>query len=400
MTRLPEPLTAPWSLDPGIAHLNHGSFGAAPTEVLEAQREWQARLEREPVRFLARDLWTELQRVREAVGAFVGAPADDIALVPNATSGVNSVLRSMTFEAGDELVVTNHGYNACSNTVHFVAERSGAVVRVAEFPFPIRSADEVVQGIERALTERTKLLLVDHVTSPTGLVLPVERIVQLARSRGIQVMIDGAHAPGMLPLALADLGADYYTGNFHKWVCTPKGSAFLHVRPDRQSSIAPWIISHGRNAPTTEYSRFRLEFEWTGTVDPSPWLVMPAAIEYVASLVEGGWDEVRRRNRALALYGRDRLCEALRLDRPAPDDMLGSLAAVPLPDGAATQSPGAFEVDPLQKAIYDDLALEVPVHTWPTAPKRLIRLSAQLYNDPADYERLAAWLARRLASPR
>src|SRR5262245_23236209 len=245
---MPSPLARHWTLDPEIAYLNHGSFGATPREVLAEQQRLRERMEREPVLFLARELQTRIDEARAALAPFLGARNEDLVFIPNATTAVNAVLRSLAFQPGDEILVTNHGYNACRNAVEYVAQRSGARAVVAHVPFPLRSPDEVVETVLAAVTPRTKLALVDHVTSPTGILFPVEQLIVELRERGVPVLVDGAHAPGMVPLDLNALGADYYTGNLHKWVCAPKGAAFLWVRPERQQPIRPVVISHGANA--------------------------------------------------------------------------------------------------------------------------------------------------------
>jgi isopenicillin-N epimerase len=206
--------------------------------------------------------------------------------------------------------------------------------------------------------------------------------------RGIDTLVDGAHAPGMIPLDLQSLGAAFYTGNLHKWVCAPKGSAFLHVRANRRYGIRPVSISHGANSPRTDRTRYLIEFDWTGTFDPSAILAVPDSIGFIGSLVPGGWPEVMRRNRELALRGRDILARSLGVAPPVPDSMLASMAALPLPDGTATTAPALYG-DPLQDALLEKDHIEVPVVPWPHPPKRLIRISAQLYNEEADYERLA-----------
>jgi isopenicillin-N epimerase len=389
-------LAALWPLDREVVFLNHGSFGACPTEVLEYQRALRAEMEAEPVRFLSRDLDGRLDVARAALARFVGADPDDLAFVTNATSGVNAVLRSRVFAAGDELLVTDHAYNACRNTLNFVAERSGARVVVATIPFPLRSRDEVVDAVLAKVTPRTRLLLLDHVTSPTGVILPVERLSAALRGRGVDVLIDGAHAPGMVPLNLAALGATYYSGNCHKWLCAPKGSAFLWTRRDRQLDVRPLTISHGANAVRPGRSRFRLEFDWTGTSDPTAWLTVPKAIEYLGGLLPGGWPALMARNRALALEARRLLCDTLNAPLPAPDEMIGSLASIRVPDGPTEV--GWRRVDPLQRRLFDAWSIEVPVMTWPAAPRRLLRISAQLYNRREQYERLAQALVKELAS--
>jgi len=390
-------LAALWPLERGIAFLNHGSFGACPAEVLRHQAALRAEMEAEPVRFLSRELDGRLDAARDALAAFVGANGDDLAFVTNATGGVNAVLRSLAFAAGDELLTTDHAYNACRNTLDFVAARSGARVVVVTIPFPVGSPDDVVEAVLARVTPRTRLALVDHVTSPTALILPIERLSAELGRRGVDVLVDGAHAPGMVPLNLAALGVAYYGGNCHKWLCAPKGSAFLWVRRDRQAAVHPLTISHGANAVRPDRSRFRLEFDWTGTSDPTAWLTVPKAIEYVGSLLPGGWPAVMARNRALAREARDLLCAAVGTATPCPDAMLGSLASVPLPDG--TTEVAWRRPDPLQRRLFDGWGIEVPVMSWPAAPRRLIRVSAQLYNHREQYERLAEALRKELARP-
>ena len=389
------PLAARWRLDPAVVFLNHGSFGATPGTVLDLQSELRARMEAEPVRFFVRDLEAMLDHVREALGPVVGAPPRDLAFVPNATTGVNAVLRSLHLEAGDELLTTDHEYNACKNALDFVAERARARVVVARVPFPSGGEDEVVQAIVSKATSRTRLLLIDHVTSPTGMVLPVERIVRDLAARGIDTLVDAAHAPGMVPLSLAELGAAYYTANCHKWLCTPKGAALLYVRPDRQQGVRPVVISHGANSPRTDRSRFSIEFDWTGTFDVTPVLCIPASIDALAAMVPGGLPAVMAHNRALALEARRILCDALGVPPPCPESMIGSLAAVPLPDGNPAP-PSPLYGDPLQDVLFERHAIEVPVVPWPAPPKRLIRVSAQLYNTREQYEYLAKALAAEL----
>ena len=376
-----------FALDPTVAFLNHGSFGATPRAVLAAQDALRARMESQPVLFLARELEALLDDARRTLGAFLRCEADDLAFVPNATHAVNAVLRSLSFRPGDDVVVTDHGYAACTNAARFAAESAGATVVTARVPFPIASPTEATEAVLRALSPRTRLVLVDHVTSPTALVLPVEDIVAACALRGVDVLVDGAHAPGMLPLAIDALGAAYYTGNLHKWVCAPKGAAFLHVRRDRQSGVRPLAISHGATSGRTDRSHFAVEFDWQGTDDPTAVLAVPAALRCMGAMMPGGWDALRARNRAMALRARERLCAGLGVDGPAPDTMIGSMATVLLPSRFAPRAPrDPFFEDRLQEALWTEHRIEVPVMR--RGDQLLLRVSAQVYNEDSQYERL------------
>lgn len=388
-----------WPLDPGVTFLNHGSFGSCPRPVLAFQRDLQDRMERQPVKFLVDDFESLWDESRRELAQFIGANADDVVFVNNATAGVNTILRSLEFRRGDELLVTDHEYNACRCALDFVAARGGARVVVAKIPFPLVSPQQVVGSVLERVTRRTRLVLLDHVTSPTGLVLPVEPIVHELNRRGVESLLDGAHAPGMLPLNLRRLGATYYAGNCHKWLCAPKGSALLHVSRDRQPRIRPLVISHGANSPRTNRSRFLLEFGWMGTGDGSAQLSVPEALRVVGALLPGGWPAVMRRNQALALAGRRVLCEALEIPPPCPEEMIGSLAAVPLPDMTAADAGrivSGRDPDPLRRRLLRARGIEVPCNPWPAAPKRLLRVSAQLYNSLPQYHELASALKTML----
>jgi isopenicillin-N epimerase len=389
-----------WNLDPSITFLNHGSFGACPEAVLARQRGWRDRMEAEPVRFLDLDLPGLYDDTRAAIGSLLGADPDGLAFVPNATVGVNTVLQSLRFELGDELLTNDHEYNATINAMRAVATRDGARVVIARIPFPIGGAGEALEAILREVTPRTRLVVVSHVTSPTALILPVEELVADLAARGIDTLVDAAHAPGMVPLDLDRMGAAYWTGNGHKWLCGPKGAAVLWVRADRRERIHPIAVSHGANAPIVDRSRFRLEFDWTGTPDPTAYLTLPAAIDWMAAL-PGGWPATMAANHQLALAGRDRLAAALGIDPPAPDSMLGSMAALPIdavPDEAAAKALG--------RRLLDEHRIQVPIGPWPVRaardaaarPRILVRISAQRYNEPADYERLASALGRVLTA--
>jgi isopenicillin-N epimerase len=267
---------------------------------------------------------------------------------------------------------------------------------VAQVPFPIASAAEVVAAIVAAATLRTRLALVDHITSPTALVWPASAIVAALAERGIDTLVDGAHAPGMVSLDLDALGAAYYTANCHKWLCTPRGAAFLHVRADRRAAVHPLVTSHGATSTRTDRSRFHLEFDWTGTRDPTACLVVPAAIRFLGDLLPGGWPELQQHNHTLVLGARRLLCDALQIVPPCPEAMVGAMASVPLPPGDGSD-PGPGFMDRLQQLLLERHSIEVPVFPWPAPPSRVLRVSAQLYNTREQYERLAAALVTSLA---
>lgn len=369
-----------WSIDPEITFLNHGSFGACPIAVQQEQQAWRDRLERDPMRFFVWDYEELIDRSRAAIAAFVKANPADLVFVPNATAGVNAVLRSLNLRPGDELLTTSHEYNASRNALNFVAEQAGAIVVVADIPFPIESANQAIESVLSKVTDKTRLLLIDHVTSQTGLVLPIAPIISKLNAQNIETLVDGAHAPGMLPLDLKSLGATYYTGNVHKWLCAPKSAAFLYVDRAHQSQIRPLAISHGANSLRQDRSRFQLEFDWTGTADSSAVLSIPKAIDYLGSLLPGGWLELMQHNQKLAIAARNLLCDALQIVLPCPQEMLGSMAVIPLPNG---------DCEGLYRVLVDRFFIQVQLQAWPHPPQRVLRISAQLYNQIADYEYLA-----------
>lgn len=382
-----------WHLDPQVDFLNHGSFGACPRAVLAFQRNLQEQLEREPVKFFVDDFEPLWDAARRALAGFLGAKADDLVFVANATNGVNAVLRSLKFKRGDELLVTNHEYNACRNALDFVAESSGAKPVVVKLPFPLKSQAQVIQAVLHRVTGRTRLALLDHVTSQTAVILPLAQLIRELEAHGVDTLVDGAHAPGMIEIDLQKLGAAYYTGNCHKWLCAPKGAAFLHVRHDKQEAIRPLVISHGANSARTDRSRFLLEFGWMGTADPSAVLSVPEALRFMASLLPGGWRAIRERNRAVTLAARDLICAALEMERPCPDDMIGSMAAFPIPDFSERELANLpLHPEPLRGRLVQEFGIEVPSMPWPAPPRRLLRISAQLYNSLPQYERLASAL--------
>jgi isopenicillin-N epimerase len=365
-----------WLLDPAVAFLNHGSFGATPRAVLAEQERWRGLMERHPTHFMSEELPPALRAAAARLAAFVDARADDLVFVENATAGCNAVLRSLRFAPGDEILVTDHGYPAVRKAAEYVAARAGARVVEATVPFPLHDAKQVVAAVSSRLSSRTRLAIFDHITSSTAVVFPVGELTALCRAAGVPVLVDGAHAPGMLSLDVPSIGADWYTGNCHKWLMAPKGSAFLWVTPERQAHTHPLVISHGYG------QGFTAEFDWVGTRDPSAWLSVPAAIDFHERL---GGAELRERNTGMAREQATVLAEVWKTERGAPDPLTGSMAAVRLPLAEPATPHRALE---LRRKLFDEHRVEAPVTAF--ADALWVRISAHAYNRPADYARLAA----------
>lgn len=379
-----------FELDWRIRHLNHGSFGAVLKEVKRRQRTLQDQQERDPLGFYLTCYEPLLANSLAAMARFLGAQAEGLAFVPNATYGVNAVLRSLSFEPGDEVLYTSHGYAACNYALQEIAQRAGARAVRVELPLCVEDESQVVDAVLAQVTQATKLVMLDHVTSPTALVFPVKRLVELLHARGVEVLIDGAHAPGMLPLSLDELGADYYTGNGHKWMCAPRGAAFLYVAPQHRAKVRPAVLSHGAGLSQGHPERFRAEFDWIGTMDPSAWLVFGDVIEVMEEILgDEGWDALRAHNDALAAAGAQVLMDRLGLEPVGPRAMWGSMVSLKLwddPDGAPSR---LMYQSPTQAALMSRWSIEAMLPLWPKHPSRLIRLSAHLYNTLEDYEVLA-----------
>jgi isopenicillin-N epimerase len=365
-----------WLLDDDVAFLNHGSFGACPRDVLVAQSEWRTKMERQLVKFLTVEAAPAMKDSLTKLGNFINAKESDIVFVDNATSGVNAVVRSLmpTFKPGDELFTTTHVYGAMRKTLHYAADVTGAKVVESVVPFPIQSADQVVEVVKKGITDKTKFAIIDHVTSPTALVYPIERIIPLFKERGIPVMIDGAHALGMLDLDMAKFGADFYTGNCHKWLYAPKGSAFLYVDPKHQKEIHPTNISHNYLAS------FKSEFDWVGTHDPTAWLSVSAALAFINEM---GADKMRSYGHNLAIEARKMLTKSWGSNILAPEDMIGMLATIELPGNPKEDDKHVVN---LHDRLRDEFHIEIPVigmnsHTY-------VRISCQVYNSMEEYEQL------------
>ena len=367
-----------------IAFLNHGSFGACPRPVFEVYQRWQRELEAQPVEFLGRRLSGLLAEARARLATYLGAHTDDLVFVPNATYGMNIVARSLELQPGDEVLGTDHEYGAVARTWRFICGQRGAAYRAQPIPLPATDADALVEQLWEGVTERTRVIVVSHITSPTALIFPIAAICRRAAERGILTVVDGAHAPGQIDLALDALGADFYTGNLHKWLCAPKGSGFLYARPERQHLLRPLAVSWGWEAERPGPSPFQDYFEWTGTDDPAAYLSVPAAIAFQE---EHDWAAVRAACHTLAATARERIAALTGLPQISPDspNWWMQMCAAPLPMRADVPR------EELHRRLWEEHGVEVPITDWQN--QRFVRVSIQAYNSPADVERLLAALA-------
>jgi len=365
-------------LEPGVDFLNHGSFGAAPLEVLDAAEGWRRRMEANPDYFYRDVLPGELRRAASSLALFVGAEPQDLVFVENATAGMNAVLRSLAFQPGDEILLTSLSYGAVRKLARYVGDWSGARCIEPRIPVPVRDSSELVQPLARAIGGRTRLVVLDHIASPSGLVWPVTELVALARSHGIPVLIDGAHAPGQIELDIPSLGADWYTGNCHKWLFAPRGCGFLWTRRERNAATHPVAISHGYGGGLAA------EFDWTGTRDFSPWLAIEAALEFLASLDA---QRVRRYCHDLVTSAAAEIARAWREPLVGPPAMHASMIAIRLPDAWQRAVPATREgMARLQSMLMREHRIAVAINVIDDA--LWARISAQVYNAPEDYERL------------
>ena len=373
-------------LDPSVDFLNHGSFGALPAAVMEEADFWRLELERQPVNFLVRRLPALLAKSRAAVSEALGARPQDLAFVSNATAGVAAVLQSLDWQPGDEILTTNHRYGAVGMALSRIKRRDGVSVVEAQVPFPISSGDDVISALQSCYTDNTRLLLIDHITSPTALIFPVERLIADAHARGVPVLVDAAHAPGHVPVDLTALDADWWTGNLHKWAFAPKGSAVLWTAERWQGLTRPAVASHG------EETSFLEAFDWTGTFDPSPWICAPAGLAAHARL---GGAELMAENHDKVRQGRALISEALGVPLPHPDDpsLYGAMASILLPlKRGAGELKAAMR---LQNTLLERYRIEVPIQ--PFGGLTWVRISGQAYNRVEQYGRLGEAL-RQLIS--
>ncbi len=378
-------------LDPNVVFLNHGSFGATPRPVFDKYQWWQRELERQPVDFLGRRFNDVMRAARAALAAYVHTDADNLVYAPNATTALNIVARGLPLKPGDEIISTDHEYGALDRTWRFLCRKSGAVYQTVPIPLPVTTAEDFIERVWARVTPRTRVLFLSHITSPTALIFPIQELCRRARAAGILSVIDGAHAVGQIPLDMNAIGADFYASNAHKWLCAPKGSAFLYARPEMQRLVEPLVVSWGYAADKPSASRFVDEQEWTGTRDIAAYLATPDAIQFCE---KHHWDEVHAQCHALARNARERITALTGLPPISPDisDCFMQMVSVPLPPIDTAKD--AFGRTRLQARLLDEFNIEVPIVVWNGKP--YIRVSIQAYNTQEDVDRLVDALERIL----
>ena len=378
-------LKALFLLDPYIVFLNHGSFGACPRPVFETYQRWQRALERQPVAFLGRQAPALLAHARSQLAAYLGVAADDVVYVPNPTTAINMVARSLHLRPTDEILTTDHEYGAMERTWRFVCRQTGARYVRQPLPLPVTDADAWAETFWQGVTDRTRVIFLSHITSPTALTLPVAAICQRARAAGVLSIVDGAHVPGHLPLHLPSIGADLYTGACHKWLCAPKGAAFLYARREVQAWLEPLVVSWGYESAQPSGSQFIDYHEWQGTRDLAAFLTVPTAIAFQA---QHGWAAVRQQCHELACRTRQRLHALTGLAPICPESPQWFTQMF------AARLPAHTDLETLKQRLYDEYQVEVPMVSW--NGQKFIRVSFQGYNTPGDADTLVAALERLL----
>lgn len=389
------PFIKHWHIDREIVFLNHGSFGAVPAYVLEQQDVFRKQLHEDPIRYFVRTIEPIWWKNKALLASFLGTHSSNITLIKNATQGVNTILNNITLTAQDAVLITNHIYGACANNLKVLSAKQGFEIIMAEVPFPIQNEDQVVEAILNKVTKKVKVLLVDHVTSATGLVFPVEKIIQAIKGTGIQIIVDGAHAPGMLDLNLDKIDADYYTGNCHKWLFTPNGCAFIYVKDTHQQNFKPGFISHLYDKPLEdEKERWSAQFFWQGTEENTAPLCIEAAFDFVQDALQMTHEQVRLQNRSLLLQASKEICNILQIEPMAPESMLAGLCTFFLKYGPEPTPYGFNYFSPFGKALYEKYKIEVPTFRFGMSrPAWYFRISPQLYNQLEQYQYLAKAIA-------
>ncbi|KAI1353949.1 pyridoxal phosphate-dependent transferase [Xylaria sp. FL0043] len=376
-----------WQIRSDIVYLDNGAFGACPAVVVEEQQNIRRWIEENPHEFFERNYISSWENSRRILADFLHAEASDLVFTPGATHGMNVVIQSQTFDAGDEIITTNHAYSSVRLVLDHVAKIHGATVVVVDIPLEVSGQDAVLQRILASVTPRTRFAVIDHVPSRSGLIFPAKEIVSELAGLGIDTLVDGAHAPGMIPLNITDINAAYYVANCHKWMCVPRGVGFLHVRRDRAQGIKPLVIARSPFVVNkSKHSHLEHSFGWMGTYCPSAVLTLPTSISYLRTVLPGGYIGLITRNHDLTVLARRIICRTLGISLPCPDSMIGAMATIPLPDSPGPEQEGML---PIQQTLWREHGIVIPIYSWPSYPKRVMRLSVQAYNSLDQYLRLA-----------
>lgn len=397
MKNLPkyDPLAKYWALDEDIVYLNHGSFGATPTSVLKVQKQIRKECEAEAIEFYTKTLADYINASKKTLAGFVGTHTNNIVFVPNATAGVNTVLNCFKAEVGDEWLITNHNYGACIHAMKHYARKRKCFISMADIPYPVFTKEAILNAIEEKIKPNTTIALIDFISSATAIIFPVKEIIAMLHAKGIKVIVDAAHAPGMVDFNLDELGADFFVGNCHKWVCSPKGSAFLYVAPQHQSKVCPLIISHYNDTDEGTARHWSNQFLFSGTQDYSPYICVKDALKFMPSLIKGDWGDVRKRNHDLVWQAANNIANTLGVKLPCNEEMVGSICNIPMPPGKAPEK--KFNTNTkLKDLLFQKYKIEVPVFIFPEEPHQWLRISAQLYNSMEQYEYLADCLKKNL----
>jgi isopenicillin-N epimerase len=389
------PLAKHWSLNQNIVYLNHGSFGATPTKVLEKQHQLQLENEASSIEFYIDKLPDLINASKSVLANFVGTSKNNIAFVQNTTTGVNTILNSLATNEGDEWLTTNHAYGACAHAFNHYANKNKCLVNVANINYPITNKFQILESIEKSITPKTTIALIDYVTSASAIIIPIPEIIEMLHSKGIQVIVDAAHCPGMIDINLQQLKPDYLIANCHKWICSPKGSAFIYVAPQHQSMIHPLVISHYNDMAPNSDAHWSNQFMWDGTHDYSAYICVKDALEYMPSIINGGWQTIKTKNHELVWTAATKIANAFNVDIPAPKEMIGSICNIPMPNGEAPSRKFHSNVA-LKNLLFAKYNIEVPVFMFPTAPTQWLRISAQLYNCMDQYDYLLECLKNEL----
>lgn len=398
--RMEAPVTGrgDWPVDPDVTFLNHGSYGLCPRPVLEAQSRHRAQMERDPVCWFMRDMEPLLDEARRALGGLINARPQDIGWTANATVAIATVLQNIDWREGDEILACDQEYMSAINEVRRLEARRGVKLVCPPLRLPIASEEEIVETLMAAVTDRTRLAILSHITSPSAFILPVAELTRRLRRRGVEVLVDGAHAPGQIPVDLKAIDPDYYVATLHKWVCAPKGAGMLWVSEARQSRLRPIALSSRASEDKPWRPLFLRDFDYHGTDDYTPHICVKEAVAFMGSLLPAGFEGLMRRNHEMVVRAREILCDALDLEPPTPPRLLGMMATVILPPvPERLQGQRTVFGDPIQDRLVHDHRIQVPIWTNPLTGRRFCRISAQVYNRLDEYERLAEALREELA---